>query len=95
MKTSTSTKSTRSRLYCNIFGHRYHTSKKITKFVKEYTCDCCKKQLTTDSNGELTELTPSHKEINRILEHIYKKRVLRLEQRMHQMQSLNLDSITR
>lgn len=93
MKTSTLSGESRSRLYCNIFGHKYEISKEVTKFVKEYTCNCCKKQLTTSGNGELTELTPKYKEINRILEHIYNKRVHRLQLRMHQLQGRNFDSI--
>jgi len=93
MKTTTSNGGSRSRLYCNVFGHQYEISKEVTKFVKEYTCNCCKKQLTTSGNGKLTEMTPKYKEINRILEHIYNKRVHRLQQRMHQLQGGNLERI--
>ncbi|RIA11005.1 hypothetical protein OE09_2887 [Flavobacteriaceae bacterium MAR_2010_72] len=64
---------------CDIIGHKYQVSKEVTSHVKEYTCKCCKKQLTTNSNGHLTELTPKFKEINSILEEIYTRRMLRLK----------------
>lgn len=67
------------RLYCDLFGHNYAMTKKVTKHVKEYTCKCCKRQLTTNSNGKLTELTPKYQEINTILEKIYTRRMMRLK----------------
>lgn len=66
------------KLYCDVFGHNFEVSKKVTSHVKEYTCKRCKKQLTTNSNGRLTVLTPKHKEINSLLEKIYNKRLIRL-----------------
>lgn len=84
MKTTTSSQtSSVSKLYCNIFGHQYDVTKLVTKHVKEYTCKCCKKQLTTNSNGHLTELTPTFKEINNILEYIHTKRMSRIKQKMY------------
>ncbi|MFK2818844.1 hypothetical protein U0L90_01850 [Flavobacteriaceae sp. LMIT009] len=82
MKTTTSNANPVSKLYCNIFGHQYDVSKNVTKHVKEYTCKCCKRQVTTDGNGRLTELTPTFKEINTILENIHTKRMLRVQQKM-------------
>ncbi|MBT8253778.1 MAG: hypothetical protein HKN00_01945 [Flavobacteriaceae bacterium] len=77
-----STKSTSvQRFYCNVFGHRYEVSKKVTSYVKEYQCQCCKKELTTNSNGHLTELTPTFKEINSILSRIHEARTVRLKQK--------------
>ena len=70
-----------SKLYCTVFGHNYKMTKKVTDHVKEYTCSCCKKQLTTNSNGMLTELTPKYKDINYVLERIYTNRILRLQQK--------------
>lgn len=78
MKNSTSQQNS-FKIICDIIGHKYEVSKKVTSHVKEYTCKCCKKQLTTDSNGHLTELTPKFKEINSILEDIYSRRMLRLK----------------
>jgi hypothetical protein len=82
MKTTTSNPNSVLKLYCNVFGHQYDVSKKVTKHVKEYTCKCCKKQLTTNGNGKLTELTPKFQEINSILEHIYTRRSMRLNQKL-------------
>ncbi len=69
------------KLYCDFFGHNYKMTKKVTNHVKEYTCSCCKKQLTTDSNGKLTELTPKYQEINSALERIYNNRMMRLKRK--------------
>lgn len=69
------------KMYCNIFGHQFEVSKKVTSHVKEYKCKCCKKELTTNSNGHLTELTPKFKEINSILERIHTSRTMRLKQK--------------
>ena len=67
------------KMYCNLFGHDYQVTKKVTYHVKEYTCRHCKKELTTNSNGSLTELTPKFREINAILERIYASRTERLK----------------
>ena len=60
-----------------MFGHDYRVTRNVTLHVKEYTCKNCKKELTTSGNGSLTELTPKFKEINDVLERIYKKRLKR------------------
>ncbi len=64
-------------VYCSFFGHNYKISKKITYHVKEYTCKNCNSQVTTNGKGGLTQLTPKHKEINSILEHIHNRRIER------------------
>ncbi len=69
------------KMYCNIFGHDFEVSKKVTYYVKEYTCRHCSKQLTTNSNGNLIELTPKFKEINAILERVHEKRTMRLKEK--------------
>ena len=71
------------KLYCNLFGHNYEVSKQVTSHVKEYTCKCCKRQLTTNSDGDLTELTPKFKEINSILEEMYLRRMERSQQKVY------------
>jgi len=76
------------RLYCNIFGHNYKLTKRVTNHVKEYTCSCCKKQLTTDGNGRLTELTPKYQEINHNLERIYSNRMARLKREVTKMAAM-------
>ena len=72
---------TPTKLYCTFFGHQYEMTKKVTNHVKEYTCKCCKKQLTTDSNGQLIELTPKYQDINSVLERIYTSRIMRSKQK--------------
>ncbi|WP_460220253.1 hypothetical protein [Psychroserpens sp. MEBiC05023] len=79
MRKATTKTSSPLRLYCDIFGHNYEMTKKVTSHVKEYTCKCCKRQLTTNGNGKLTELTPKYQEINEILEKIYTRRMVRLK----------------
>ncbi|MDU8884878.1 hypothetical protein RXV94_01815 [Yeosuana sp. MJ-SS3] len=78
MKKNTSKPALLPSLYCNVFGHSYEVTKKVTYHVKEYTCKHCKKELTTNGNGRLTELTPKFREINSILEYIHNRRMLRL-----------------
>ena len=80
MKTDT-TPGSFSKFKCNMFGHNYEVSRKVTSHVKEYKCTCCKKELTTNSNGYLTELTPKFKEINSILERIYNVRMMRSQEK--------------
>jgi len=81
-KTTTSKHLLIPRMYCNIFGHDYQITKKVTYHVKEYTCKNCKKELTTNSNGSLIELTPKFKEINAILERIHNSRIERSKRKV-------------
>lgn len=69
------------KMYCSLFGHDYQVTKKVTYHVKEYTCRHCKKELTTNSNGNLTELTPKFREINAILSRIHASRMQRLKEK--------------
>tara|TARA_R100001377_G_C3166529_1_gene101513 strand:- start:416 stop:694 length:279 start_codon:yes stop_codon:yes gene_type:complete len=78
------------KLYCNIFGHDFHVSRKVTLHVKEYECKHCKKQATTNGNGRLTELTPKFKEINSILEQIYTRRAMRLASNRYSESNLRI-----
>ncbi|MBU2940861.1 hypothetical protein KO494_15030 [Lacinutrix sp. C3R15] len=70
-------------LVCNIFGHKFEVSKNVTYHVKEYQCTHCKKQMTTNSNGNLIPLTAKYKKINSVLEHIYIKKELRLQEKSY------------
>ncbi|TNJ44162.1 hypothetical protein KFZ70_03905 [Tamlana fucoidanivorans] len=81
MKKTTNRPALIPKMYCNLFGHDYQVSKRVTYHVKEYTCSHCKKELTTDSNGNLIELTPKFREINSILERIYNSRTERLKRK--------------
>lgn len=64
-------------LQCSVFGHEYVVTEDITSFVKEYTCKNCKRQVTTDGNGNLTPLTPKFKEINSVLKRIHSNKLKR------------------
>ncbi len=81
MKKTTNKPTLIPKMYCNLFGHDYDITKRVTYHVKEYTCRHCKKELTTNSNGKLIELTPKFKEINAILERIYTSRIERLKKK--------------
>lgn len=65
---------TMKRLFCNLFGHHYSVSKKVTLHIKEYKCIHCGKEVTTDVSGNLSTLTPELQDINKTLENIYQKR---------------------
>ncbi len=62
------------KVFCNLFGHHYSVSKKITLHIKEYKCIHCGRQVTTDVSGNLSALTPELQDINNTLEVIYQKR---------------------
>lgn len=81
MKNATQKSASIPRIYCNIFGHNYQVTKQVTYFVKEYKCKHCKRELTTNSNGNLIELTPKFREINSILERIHSSKIARLKNR--------------
>jgi len=66
-------------IYCSVFGHQYVITKKITLHVNEYKCKHCSVQMTTNSKGELTPLTPKYKEINLVLRHIHNKKMAKQE----------------
>ncbi|NRB59723.1 MAG: hypothetical protein HRU50_07220 [Winogradskyella sp.] len=70
-----------SKLYCDFFGHNYEVTRKVTNHVKEYTCTCCGKQVTTNSNGQLVDLTPKYRDINSALERLYAHKIMRLKQK--------------
>jgi DNA-directed RNA polymerase subunit RPC12/RpoP len=62
------------KIFCNIFGHHYSVSKRVTSHIKEYKCIHCNKQVTTDVSGNLSILTPELQDINKTLERIYQRR---------------------
>ena len=64
-------------IHCKVFGHDLKVSKNVTFHVKEYTCKNCNKKFTTNSNGNLIELTPKYQEINSTLEKIHNRRLIR------------------
>lgn len=70
-----------SAIFCQLFGHHYVVSKKVTKHIKEYRCANCQKQVTTDPNGKLASLTDKMREINLALHDMYQRRNRRLAHR--------------
>ena len=62
-------------IHCKVFGHDLKVTREITLHVKEYKCKNCRKEYTTSSNGNLTELSSKYKEINKVLEYIHQKRI--------------------
>nr|WP_299385941.1 hypothetical protein [Allomuricauda sp.] len=63
-----------SSFFCNLFGHHYVVSKKVTEHIKEYKCLHCGKEVTTDASGQLSVLTPEMQDINSTLADMYRKR---------------------
>ncbi|WP_239970536.1 hypothetical protein [Confluentibacter citreus] len=66
-----------------MFGHDFYVTRDVTYHVKEYACRHCQKQLTTNSSGNLIELTPKFKEINDVLERIHYKRHKKSRSQIH------------
>jgi len=62
------------KMICQIFGHHFAVSKKVTQHIKEYKCIHCEKEVTTDVSGNLSALTPELQDINNTLENIYQRR---------------------
>ncbi len=62
------------KVFCNLFGHHYSVSKKVTQHINEYKCIHCGKEVTTDVSGHLSILTPELQDINNTLKSIYQKR---------------------
>lgn len=62
------------KMFCSIFGHHFAVSKRVTSHINEYSCIHCGKQVTTDVSGNLSQLTPQLREINKTLEYIYQKK---------------------
>ena len=74
-------------IHCKVLGHDYKVTRHVTYHVKEYTCKNCKRELTTNGNGNLIELTPKFKEINDVLERIHHKRILRKNKKIKNIQA--------
>ncbi|WOD44766.1 hypothetical protein [Hwangdonia lutea] len=70
-------------IHCKVFGHELIVARNVTNHVKEYTCKFCRKEFTTSSSGNLTELTKKYKEINRVLEYIHNKRISKTNRKNH------------
>ena len=65
-------------VYCSTFGHDLVVVKEVTAHVKEFRCRKCGREFTTASNGKITSLSNTHRDINRLLNEMYLKRKRRL-----------------
>lgn len=62
------------KMICSILGHRFMRLKQITPHIKEYKCDCCGKEVTTHTNGNVVPLTEDLKVIHQGLEQLVLRR---------------------
>lgn len=67
-----------SKVYCQLFGHKFKVSKNVTNHIHEYTCAKCGVEMTDTANGFLARLTPKFKETNDYLAKFHKKRTQRI-----------------
>ena len=61
-------------LVCNVLGHKYVVTRRVTYHLKEFQCAYCDKQVTSDEEGQLVELSEEPKEINNILYRVHRNR---------------------
>lgn len=63
-----------SKILCSVLGHKIITTRNVTNHFREYKCSICGLELTNDLQGHKIFLTPELKDINEILNRLYKKR---------------------
>lgn len=59
---------------CRLVGHRFRVTKKVTDFVNEYECTCCKQEYSENSSGRLEILTQKTRDINQSLKDLFVRR---------------------
>lgn len=62
------------KIICSILGHKIITTRNVTNHFREYKCSICGLELTNDLHGHKIFLTPELRDINEILNRLYKKR---------------------
>lgn len=67
--------SLRGRLMCAILGHKFKTIKYVTDHFKEFECRICHLQVTNDITNEKVSLTQEHRQINKTLIKLYRKKL--------------------
>lgn len=70
-------------IICSTFGHELVVSKFVTKHISEYKCKRCKSEFTLNGKGEIVKHTEKHKEINRVLERMYKTKLKKHQELAH------------
>jgi hypothetical protein len=63
-----------SKILCSVLGHKIITTRNVTNHFREYKCSLCGLELTNDLQGHKISLTPELKDINEILNRLYKKK---------------------
>ena len=61
-------------LVCNVLGHKYVVTRRVTYHLKEFQCAYCNKKVTSNEEGQLVELSQERKEINNILYRVHRNR---------------------
>jgi hypothetical protein len=59
---------------CRLVGHRFRVTRKVTDYVNEYECTCCKQEYSENSTGRLEVLTNKTREINQSLRDLFTRR---------------------
>ncbi|HPF97365.1 MAG: hypothetical protein R2802_07280 [Flavobacteriaceae bacterium] len=67
-------------IICSTFGHELVVSKCVTKHISEYKCKRCKNEFTVDGKGQIVKHTEKHREINRVLEKMYKTKLKKYQE---------------
>ncbi len=62
---------------CNVLGHDYEISRKITNHISEYKCTRCGKEVTENFSGRLENLTFKTKKVNTSLALFHEKKMRR------------------
>jgi len=68
------TNASASKIICSLLGHRFKILKIITVHTKEYKCDRCGKEVTTNTLGNIVPLTDKLKTIHQGLESLVVRR---------------------
>lgn len=76
---SQTNKSSIPKMICSVLGHRFKVQKRITSHTKEYKCECCGKEVTTNTNGNIVPLTAELKTIHKGLKELVDKRSVKKE----------------
>lgn len=69
------------RLLCNVSGHKFRLTKKITNNIKHYQCINCGYEVSTNFKGQLVPLTEELKNAHSGIQNIIVKRNYRKHQK--------------
>lgn len=66
------------KLLCSLFGHRFVVTRVVTDHFREFECRICRMQVTNDIDGAKVSLTSEHREINKALMDLHRRRHLHM-----------------